>query len=959
MESGHKSGGGSAAGGDGVLCHACGYQYPNGHPSAKQRRAHRKHCGKPTSAAAATEEGAGEHDGSESLPGEGRGGVGEGIGASAAEHGGSLPGSVPEAASAADGGDNAEHSSGNGTGHQVIQDKCAEDHLISSSNIPSEITTEASWTDEETLPTVTAQYSEKETPIEDGDPSDPAVGSEQLEGIHTSVLSPEPEDGAKCGSEIPEHEPQNSLSEHETPNSTVVPLESNASGEGTSEQKDDVISQVDGIVGTEEDDMVNTIGKNKFSESCQDDHNLQTKIGEGHSSTGVEEGSSSPDKNLNETEPNQQSEDALTDSFEKVPNSEMPIESSTEKSLGTDDDLLKLGTGVSLSEMAGDVKSQQQPDSTYETAGHLAVSEGADNVDEQHHAISEESIAAVSNAFGPAVGGTTNITQNVCSSGVTSQDDLVELSTSAVPDEIKRVANDVDKERQNEKSGTDLTSCGGNELHIIENSEENQQNKEVIVEPIPHEADTVSSTDNHEESEQNKEIVADTSSCKISAVQSLTSAEEKEQIEDFIANLASEETSVTSSRDIIEEKQGGVDVKTSGEIDGAHIIETAGENNATTCEIDAGTTTDDVEDMVHNEEITAGPISHGNMICSSSIEEKIHKEEVAEGLGSHENIVVHGTDHVEEKTIDEATVDATSHKFSLVTSTDSVEERKGEETPADPILHERGAVQTTNNIDEKKNEEPILDPTTTSATICSIGDVEEKQSETTADPSSAESNLLPGTGDAENKKQNGDTATDAASDKTEVAETTNVVEENKQSETTADPSSGKSNMLPGTGDAENKKRNGDTAADPASDKTEVAETTNVVEEIGKTEETASKEISTIESTDDMKRIADQNEEIADKEMVIDSDKNHVSLKVLLADKNVETKEKEKKASTKDRVLSFRRRTPKDNVSPVKPGSPKAGSGQQDWNSPARLPVEKKPKGRKQQWVPFICCSSVQ
>jgi hypothetical protein len=103
----------------------------------------------------------------------------------------------------------------------------------------------------------------------------------------------------------------------------------------------------------------------------------------------------------------------------------------------------------------------------------------------------------------------------------------------------------------------------------------------------------------------------------------------------------------------------------------------------------------------------------------------------------------------------------------------------------------------------------------------------------------------------------------------------------------------------------------------------------------------------------------QNEEIADKEMVVDPDKNHVSLKVLLANKNVETKDKEKKPSTKDRVLSFRRRASKDVVSPVKPGSPKAGSGQQDWNSPARLPVEKKPKGRKQQWVPFICCSSVQ
>ncbi|PWZ39675.1 14-3-3-like protein GF14-A, partial [Zea mays] len=72
MESAHKIGGGSApgagAGGEGVLCHACGYQYPNGHPSAKQRRAHRKHCGKPASAAAAAE-GSGEREASELLLG--------------------------------------------------------------------------------------------------------------------------------------------------------------------------------------------------------------------------------------------------------------------------------------------------------------------------------------------------------------------------------------------------------------------------------------------------------------------------------------------------------------------------------------------------------------------------------------------------------------------------------------------------------------------------------------------------------------------------------------------------------------------------------------------------------------------------------------------------------------------------------------------------------------------------
>jgi hypothetical protein len=39
----------------GHLCHVCGYQYPNPHPSAKLRRSHRKHCGKALPAEAVAE----------------------------------------------------------------------------------------------------------------------------------------------------------------------------------------------------------------------------------------------------------------------------------------------------------------------------------------------------------------------------------------------------------------------------------------------------------------------------------------------------------------------------------------------------------------------------------------------------------------------------------------------------------------------------------------------------------------------------------------------------------------------------------------------------------------------------------------------------------------------------------------------------------------------------------------
>jgi hypothetical protein len=347
-----------------------------------------------------------------------------------------------------------EQSSGNGTGHQVSGDECAEDPLISSSNIPSEIISEASRTDDETtadtqhsekgtliedddpsdpalgseqLKDVTAvlspepedgakcsseisehekQYSEKGTPMEDRDPSDPALGSEQLKDGPASVLSPKPEGGAKCSSEISGYEKQNMLSEYETHNSTVVPLASNGTGSQTSEQTDDVVSQVDGTAVTKEDDKVNTIGKSKFSEdksidgddfdlSCQE--NLHSKIGEGHCSIAAVEKSS--DKNLNaiynkeipsdEAESNQQSKHMITDSFENIANIDVPVESSTEKSVGTEDDMLKLGTVGSHSETP-EVEPQQQLNSTSETEGHLAVSEAADNVDEQHHPISGE-----------------------------------------------------------------------------------------------------------------------------------------------------------------------------------------------------------------------------------------------------------------------------------------------------------------------------------------------------------------------------------------------------------------------------------------------------------------------------------------------------------------------------------------------------------------------------------------
>jgi hypothetical protein len=488
---------------------------------------------------------------------------------------------------------------------------------------------------------------------------------------------------------------------------------------------------------------------------------------------------------------------------------------------------------------------------------------------------------------------------------VSSQADLVVLSTSSTTHDTNMVnsTDDLEEKGQNVKSVADLTTHEINEVHTL--VEDKQLGKEVVADSISHETNAVSSTDNYGENE--KETIAEATSCNIPSASSI---EQEKQIEEVINNPAPEKTNMTSNIDCVEEKkQIDVDVKTNRDISVLCTTE-AIEEKGTTSDIKAENTTSNVEDKKQSEEIGAGDISDGtSMIYSTVNTEKMHNEDVTEGPSSHEKIVVNSTENVEEKY--ETTVDPTSHSTGIITAIDSVEERKNDETSANLTSPGINAEHASDSIEEKKDGEPILESTSYKIeTVGGTDDVKEKQKdeETTADQISGENNTAQGTYDAE-ALQNKDTATVPVSDNSLV-----------------------------------------------SDKSEVAKKPDAVEGTEQKEEVAAKEISTVQSTDDLKE-AGQNEEIADKEVIVDSDRSHVSLKVLLADKNVETKEK--KPSTKDRVLSFRRRSSsKDNESPAKPGSPKAGSGQQDWNSPARLPAEKKPKGKKQQWVPFICCTSI-
>ncbi|KAJ1290281.1 hypothetical protein BS78_02G231400 [Paspalum vaginatum] len=97
----------------------------------------------------------------------------------------------------------------------------------------------------------------------------------------------------------------------------------------------------------------------------------------------------------------------------------------------------------------------------------------------------------------------------------------------------------------------------------------------------------------------------------------------------------------------------------------------------------------------------------------------------------------------------------------------------------------------------------------------------------------------------------------------------------------------------------------------------------------------------------------QNEEIAATGTLLNSRRVRVPLKVLLAEASAENQLK--KPSTKGRALSFGRRVSKDGKSLA------TGSDDHHWSSPAKLPrkdVDKSSRGRKQPWMPFICCHSV-
>uniref|UniRef100_A0A0E0QLF8 Uncharacterized protein n=1 Tax=Oryza rufipogon TaxID=4529 RepID=A0A0E0QLF8_ORYRU len=1066
MESGaHKSRGAAAAGGGGggegasggggggnhMVCHLCGYQYPNAHPSAKQRRAHRKNCGNPSSpsptaaaAHAAVEEGDGKRllllrdDGEEAAAGGGGGGgdVGDGASAVAADSGGVLPGSAREVGNVADDDGNAERSSSppHVSEVQVGLSKCTEDCVVSGDHIPpSGNDSKASGTENDEIQSgVVTRLTENVPHLEDGHHSESAVSSDQCMGS-TSCLVPEHGDGARLSSEFSADE-INKLS--------VMSLETvtGLSKDGIGNNEDD-FSGVERPKAVEEDRSVNdsnVVSKEQIpceeTVSSMEQSEVMFTIGNNEDDLScverpkaVEEDRLVNDSNVVSKEQipcketvssMEQSEVMFTNSVDHVSSStKEPVNlledkmSCIEKHVCLDEtssnDLFQLASGGSHSEASGIDKPRHQADCASLTPDQLVIPKEMDIDEGLHCTDADVGIKTLSSAVGHADEDITavNLSKNVCSPHLTVGDDiqdsvrqtiditpmppqvdLAEVSTSSTSHEIDKVSSKDGIDERN--PNVNLTSDEVNEVHGID------------VEEIPHiediaayndyqEPNTVRGTRDFEEDTQNEEIIAEASSHNITAVQSTCNVEEKEQIEEFDSNSSCNKIHEISSRGVEETKLTDVNVETADEINVASSLENVEEKQSnretiadpsveidvanlpsslelskldvetstyhTAYEANAVNAMENVEEMKQKEEIAVAPTSHINTISSTTNDDQKQSEELSVGPSSDDITVPHGEFSVKEKT-EETMSDPTSNKTDMVSTSGGVEEQNhGDEVTSGTNTHEESVilVHTTDNVEKKMNKDLTSEP---------ADNVEEEvQSEDIAtDPTSHESSTLHITDGAESKKQDAKVAADLAAGKIDVPRSADDAEEQKHEATVStdddlkgdDPSESNSpQIIDGAGD---KEQDAETAADPPPGKTDAPPSTDDAEETKPKEE----ELETVGTVVDDPKEEDK-EEIADKEVIVNSDKNHVSLKSLLSEKAAETKES-KKPSTKDRVLSFRRRVSKDGGSPAKPGSPKAAvSGQQqDWNSPARLPVEKKPKGKKQQWVPFICCPSM-
>ncbi|KAL6846820.1 hypothetical protein ACP4OV_024268 [Aristida adscensionis] len=965
----------------GHLCHVCGYQYPNPHPSAKLRRSHRKHCGKasPPAAAAAAggavvevdereeEEASGERNAGVGVwPGRGGGGGGgerEGSGASEVDGGSALRGSAEEAGESVEGKVNAGHASPNVTRVQIITSESSGNGMIDC------IDSENASPDDTGVHVMTRDFSENGL-------VDCTSGSIESvkEGNGTEIL-------ISCSDGR-----QNKVDKY---CSGIAPV----AAVHPAEREDSLDEYQDASPFLQSDSEDGAVPTSGFSIEVNHSNTVSSGSSAAPNETTLETNGLCKDEVSGEPSMPELSADSevgynlengtlrSAGPYEcpvKVDNNYTDVADSKSVKTSVDCELIGASNASSFQESCPLIVDPELQSTCSRKVEGFMAEEAIPEIIKSDNAVPETTtISSTSSVLtGNSKVVQTENTSTDCSMGLPGQNSPVkdtpdfqlpienacqksliyasdgfqnDLPVTNADDTVNYIAedgcSDLDftiEERPQPDTVKKIVHISGENTATQKTNgfvEEEVCNKQIN--HVVHMEGQFSASQKHTTvlvdqnySSKNPFILDDAKnddlfelpadSCYLELPNGVVSKQEADS-----TSLTVDQPTVSNQTWVAEGQQyllsNGCMVSASSARENGHPVgleyvpESSAELVKSTCLTDGPVDHGPQEDEAHTNGncLTDGPVDHG-----------LQEDE------AHTN----GVSSMSPQAVTSMEYSKISNEDTSVLGTDAEENMKTEDTAGKGM----SAVQSTVNI-QKKQADDIIPKDTHADNL-----EENKLTEDTA----ADMNAVQHADDVINK-QAGEVDTEEASEGWSIGN----VEEKKQAEC------GAKEM-----DAEF------TAVQRQTDETSAEEMntprdTDHFEQKILAQGASAKEMNASEKVEDKNQAngkvgqerTKQNEEIAVSTGArLNSGRIHVPLKVLLAEASVENKVK-KTSSAKERVLSFRRLLSKDDNPSAKSGSPKDGSGEHYWNSPARLPrkdVDKRSKGRKQPWMPFICCHSV-
>ncbi|XP_044950007.1 uncharacterized protein LOC123399679 isoform X1 [Hordeum vulgare subsp. vulgare] len=887
----------------GHLCHVCGHQYPNPNPSAKLRRSHRRNCRKVTPAA--EEEGAGPRnaaDGRLVLGAAGGPGDGEEPGNGAASGGSSSPGSANGGVDSAEDKQNAEHASLNAARIQAITSNYIETGLIP--NNSSETADEGNGTHSERPSTNGIQHKVPESFTEIGQlavahPTEREDCLEEYQDASSFLHQSDPEDGAAIARE------------------SDVPMEIKNLDKGSagSSVAADVISL-------------------ERYDTCKYQFSRESSMTDLPAGSEVENEAEYHAGNItfglvgHEDDLNLQSTDDCSADIDSN-NTDVVVDSKSDRTSGSCEFIGDLNP--SSLQKCSLLKSDPESQSACSRKVGSFLEDGMEVLDTMSEVSPREEIVesypigseTISNSEDELKLIHTESTSTDYSTERSSQN-LSAQDTSGVqlPVDNSYLVNSVCSVPgyQNDLAVTNVNG-------MLKSIAEDNCSKDILVK------DSAVDFSCEARPEQQEDICNRESATEVPTNYQVSTSQE------HVTLLMDQVSSTKNPFSIDDTRSDDLFELASGyHLEAPNVFESEQE-------------VDSISQTVSNQTSVADgkhcPISDDRMVAVSSkngYAVEAGDASVSSGSDPAKNIFLHdaSVNHDKEgESHTNDTIDVPSQVFPT-------------EFGTMPVSQEINALSTS--VEEKTVMEDTKAKDKTA--VESIDDSEEKKQ--TQDASVKEMTAVLHTDNVEEDKL----AEDTGSKEVTAVQSTDNIHEKDQTE---DDSATKMDREFNTADVGNSQ----TDVTSKEEKTDEVQQTDNAEEKKQASETSAKEMNAVPSSEhaEVQKQAEgtvslegnkQNGEIAAIGSRLNSSRISVPLKVLLAEASLEGKEK--KPSTKERVLSFTRRgASKDDASSAKPGS--AGSDDQYWNSPAKMPhdsnnVDKRSKVRKQPWMPFICCHSV-